>query len=292
MIVGVDFAAIDGNDYVKWPKFMMACRDAGSSPAFAIFRSAWGVAPDATIQREWKRAQSYGLVTGAYLYLRMRTDQRPEDQVHVFADNLGAITARDLPPIVDVEDTGVPADVELEYVYRACTAILGIYGVWPMIYTSARVWHDDLQDRPAGAITDCPLWLAKPWPWAERSPGRLSGVPFTTNQYDPVVPQSWGAGNWWMHQYQGDAVSVPGFTHTVDLSRFHVMRPGETGARVAWVQRRMGWPVTSTFDAPMAARVRALQSAYSASGLVVDGVIGPQTFPLIAWTMPAATTAA
>jgi len=288
MIVGADFASIDGNDFVKWPKFMSACRDAGSTAGFAIFRSAWGTSPDATVQREWKRAQSYGLVTGAFLYLRMRQDLRPEDQVHVFADNLGPITSKDLVPIIDVENVGLPAEVELEYVYRACTAILGIYGVWPMLYTSARVWSEDLHNLPAGAMTDCPLWLAKPWPWAERTPGRLSSAPFASDQYDPVVPQPWGAGNWWMHQYQGDAVQVQGFSHTVDLSRFHVMRQGETGVRVAWVQRRMGWPVTSTFDVAMAARVRALQSAH---GLAADAVIGPRTFPLIAWTMAGFTAA-
>jgi GH25 family lysozyme M1 (1,4-beta-N-acetylmuramidase) len=283
MIVGVDFAAVDGNDYVKWPKYMSACSSAGSTASIAIFRGAWGTSPDITVQREWKRAQSYGLVTGAYLYLRMRADQAPQDQVHVFADNLGSITSKDLVPIIDVENTGLPAEAELEYVHRAALEMRAIYGVWPMIYVSDRVWHEDLHDLPAGELTDCPLWVAKPWPWAERTPGQLSGSLFATDHYDPIVPKPWGWGNWWMHQYQGDAVQVPGFTHTVDLSRFHVMRQGEIGVRVAWVQRRMGWPVTRTFDAAMAARVRTLQSDHA---LAVDGVIGPRTFPLIAWTMP------
>src|SRR5215470_5001206 len=148
-----------------------------------------------------------------------------------------------------------------------------IYGTWPILYESARVWHENLRDLPAGEIADCPLWLAKPWPWPERSPGRLA--PLVGDQYDPVVPAPWGWGNWWMHQYQGDAIHVAGFSSTVDLSRFHVMLQGESGVRVAWVQRRMGWPVTRTFDTLMAASVRALQRAH---GLLPDAIIGPRTF--------------
>jgi GH25 family lysozyme M1 (1,4-beta-N-acetylmuramidase) len=286
VIVGVDFAAIDGNDDVAWPEFMSACAAAGSQAGFAIFRSAWGTTPDPTVQREWKRAQSHGLVTGAYLYLRMLTDTAPEDQIHVFADNLGPITSKDLVPTLDVEDAGMPAAAELAYVSRACDAMRSIYGVSPMIYTSARVWHENLHDQVQGTITDCPLWLAKPWPWQERTPGQLATTLFAGGKHDPVVPEAWGWGNWWIHQYQGDAIAVPGFSHTVDLSRWNVMRIGETGARVAWVQRRLGWPVTRIYDAAMATQMKAFQVQH---GLVADAIVGPKTFTAITWTLPPAT---
>lgn len=288
MIVGVDYASIDGNVEPDWEALKQACSRGQSSLGVAIFRAAWGTSPDATVGRDWRRAQDAGLVTGAYLFLRMRADLAPEDQVHVFADNLGAITNKDLVPIIDVEDAGAAAAAELDYVCRACQAVQGIYGVLPMIYTSARVWHENLADMTRGPVTDCPLWLAKPWPWAERQTGQLASQPFAGGKYDPTVPEAWGWGNWWMHQYQGDAVRVPGFSHTVDLSRWNVMRAGETGARVAWVQRRLGWPVNRTFDAAMAAQVKAFQAEH---GLVADAAIGPRTFAAITWSLPPAPRA-
>lgn len=280
MIVGVDIAAVDDNNFVKWPQFMSACQQAGSTAGFAIFRGAYGTDPDPTVQREWKRAQSYGLTTGAYLLLRMHKDMPPEDQGHVFADTVGTLTASDLVPIIDVEDTGLSAEAELDYVHRVWTTLRGIYGVPPMIYDSERVWREDLHNLPAGEMVDSPQWVAKPWPWPRRSPAQLSSAPFATGKYDPAVPAPWGPGNWMIHQYQGDAYPVPGFTSTVDLSRFHVLRIGDRGGAVGWVQRRMGIRMTQIFDVAMDAAVRSLQKQ---RGLVVDGVIGPKTFAKIAW---------
>lgn len=288
MIIGVDYAQVDGNQPPDWTKAQGACAAAGSTLGFAIFRGAFGTSPDPTLGRDWIRAREAGLTLGAYLFLRMRRDQSPEDQVHVFADNLGTLTGADLVPTIDVEDTHAdfaPED-ELEYVHRAWTTMQQIYGVPPMLYLSDRVWREDLHDLPAGEMTDSPLWLAKPWPWRVRTPPQLSGKPFATSvftgNYDPTVPRPWGWGNWWMHQYQGDAMGLPGFTQTVDLSRFNVMRAGEIGIRVARVQRRLGWPVTRTFDGDMAQRVREFQAQH---GLVADAIIGPKTFARIAWTV-------
>lgn len=283
MIVGVDYAQVDGNLPPGWHEAREGCRAAGSTLGFAIFRAAFGTSPDPTIGRDWIRARDAGLTVGAYLFLRMRRDQAPEDQVHVFADNVGTLTGADLVPTIDVEDTrdDFTAEDELEYVHRAWTVMRSIYGAAPMLYLSDRVWREDLHDLPAGEMTDSPLWLAKPWPWRVRTAPQLSQRPFDSGNYDPTTPRPWGWGNWWMHQYQGDAIGLPGFTQTVDLSRFHVMRQGEIGIRVAWMQRRLGWPVTRTFDADTAQRVREFQASH---GLVTDAIIGPKTFARVAWT--------
>jgi len=282
VIVGVDYASVDGNAPPDWDVFQAACSSSGSSAGIAIFRGAYGASPDATVLRDWRRAQAAGLVTGAYLFLR--SSQPVVDQVHAFADNVGVLTARDLVPILDVEDQwpGGP-EAELEAVHEAWTAMKGIYGAPPMIYDSGRVWLEDLHSLPAGEMLDSAQWVAKPWPWAVHKPAMLSPGPFQGTTYDPVVPAPWGPGNWWLHQYQGDAHPVPGFTNTVDLSRFHLMQYGETGARVRWVQTRLGMPVTGIFDSAMGTRVRAFQTAH---GLVADAVIGPRTFVLIAWATP------
>jgi GH25 family lysozyme M1 (1,4-beta-N-acetylmuramidase) len=279
MLIGVDYASVDRNQSPDFEAFKAACKAAGSTASVAIIRGAYGTLPDPTLRRDFARARSAGLTCGAYLFLRMdKAEASPEEQVYAFADNVGILRADDLVPVLDVEATGLSAEAELEWVHRAWLAIRRIYGAPPIIYDSARVWAEDLHNLPAGEMADSPQWVAKPWPFALNSPAHLAS--FAPGQYEPPMPPSWGAGNWWMHQYQGDARPVPGFTNTVDLSRFKVMREGERGARVRWAQARLGLQTTGTFEATMASRVRALQMS---SGLVVDAVIGPKTFARLAW---------
>ncbi len=278
MIIGIDYASVDANTPPEFDRFTAACQAQGSSAGFAIFRGAWGVSPDATVQRDWLRAQAAGLTCGAYLFLRTLKGMSPESQVHVFADNVGALRYHDLVPVIDVEDTGLGAELEFEWVHRAWLEMRRIYATSPIIYTSARVWHEDLKDLPAGEMTDSPLWLAKPWPWNVRTPAQLA--PFKMGQYDPTVPATWGPGNWWIHQYQGDALPCPGFSNTVDLSRFNIMLEGESSVRVKWVQKRLGMKVTGMFNSDMTTRIKAFQTMV---GVAADGIIGPKTFAPMCW---------
>jgi murein L,D-transpeptidase YcbB/YkuD len=103
---------------------------------------------------------------------------------------------------------------------------------------------------------------------------------------DPPVPPAWGdATNWWIHQYQGDAVKLPGFpTGNVDMNRFNVMSVGATGDRVRWVQRRLGVAQTGAYDSATDATVRAFQQR---KGLMPSGVIDPRSFAYISWERPA-----
>lgn len=284
MIIAIDYASVDGNARPDYAKAKAACAAAGSSLAMVILRSAWGTSPDPTIHRDWKAAMDAGLTVGGYLFLRMPVHgytASPEDQVHVCMDNMPALTHANLPPVIDVEDEGLEPEAELAWVHRAWTEMRTILGVPPIIYDSDRVWREDLGNLPpAGEMLESPQWVAKPWPWPIRHTPILSGGPFAGGQYDAVVPPPWGPGNWWLHQYQGDAFGLAGFTSTVDLSRFHLMIQGDVGPRVAWAQRRMGIPATSRFDVAMASQVRAFQRQ---NGLVVDGVIGPQTFRALCW---------
>lgn len=292
MFVFIDYASIDGNLRPDWDRLRNAVSGVGSRLAGVIFRGAWGLYADPVLQRDWKSAQAAGLITGAYLYLRT-ADQRldPEAQVKVFADNLGPITGHDLVPAIDVEDTGMDAEAELAWIQRAWRAMYSIYGAPPMIYTSARVWSEDVHDLSTRDLLTSPLWLAKPWPWKERRPAQFSPVPFqpvapgAPGAYDPMVPKPWKPGNWWMHQYQGDANMVPGFTSTIDISRFNPMGQGERGERVRWVQARIGAAQDAVFGPKTADALRQFQTAH---GLVADAIVGPQTFVALMWARAAA----
>jgi GH25 family lysozyme M1 (1,4-beta-N-acetylmuramidase) len=277
MIIGVDYASVDGNLPPDWGALKNACTRAGNSLGFAIFRGAYGTMLDSTIARDMNSAQAAGLITGAYLFLRMT--QSPTDQVRRFADNVGRLGAgKNFPPIVDVEEAGVPATEVMNILHAAWNEMASQYQVTPIVYFSDRVVREVLGNLPPGALKRSPLWLAKPWPWQPRTPAHLT---LDEPTYRPKVPSVWGdPGNWWMHQYQGDAYPCPGFTNTVDLSRFNVMRLGEFGDRVRWVQEQLNVTVTRAFGVET---VGALKQYQAEHGLVPDGVLGPKTFAALAW---------
>lgn len=283
MIICVDWASVDEDGPPDWSSFKRACAAAGSTAGVAIMRGAYGVLPDPTVRRDWKAAQDAGLTTGAYLFLRR--GYSAVSQVNAFADNVGALTANDLPPVIDLEDHWQSPEAERDALVQAFDEMVRVFGTMPMIYDSARVWSEDLPGvTPPDRVLEAPQWVAKPWPWPVRTEARLTPAPFASGKYDPIVPTAWGPGNWWMHQFQGDAIPMAGFTQTVDLSRFNLMVQGERGRRVEWVQRRLGMPVTGLFDIAMESRVRAFQSS---KGLTADGVIGPKTFAVICWNSAA-----
>ena len=285
MIFGVDTASVAGNRNPDWVK-----AKAIGPIGFAIIRSNFGTTRDTTFARDWPRLKQAGLVRGAYFFLRFPRGNKPapapQAQAAAAIATIGDLEDGDLPPTVDVEfpgkgraETGLTARECLDRVRAAWTALKRHYGVAPLVYTSARVWRDDLGNAPAGELTESPLWLAryffKPGP-AVRDAAALTG-----GKRNPPVPPPWGdADNWWIHQYQGDAVKLPGFpTGNVDMNRFNAAFSGARGARVRWVQRRLGIAESGRFDAGTEAAVRAFQDD---NALVTDGIIGPRTFAYLA----------
>ncbi|MGA9812340.1 MAG: hypothetical protein WBQ64_06175 [Terriglobales bacterium] len=91
-----------------------------------------------------------------------------------------------------------------------------------MIYTSERVWREELSNLPAPDLIESPLWL-KHYPF-NKGPARRD---VAVTRIPPPVPIPWGDSNWWIHQYQGDAIQLPGFAPgNVDMNRFGPMTAG------------------------------------------------------------------
>jgi GH25 family lysozyme M1 (1,4-beta-N-acetylmuramidase) len=283
MILGLDTASVAGNTTIDWT----AAKAAGL--AFAILRSNYGDAADTLFAREWERVATATLVRGAYLFLRYprgaKKAPEPEAQAKAMIRAIGPIQPGDLPPALDLEfpgagraETGFTVAQCLDWVMRARGVLKAEYGVEPLLYTSSRVWRDDLDDTRSDGLYECPLWLAR-YPFKSGQAVR-TGAAFD-GMAPPPVPPPWGdADNWWIHQYQGDATGFPGFpTGNVDLNRFNTLYKG-SGARVRWVQRRLGVPVTDTFDEATKMVLTAFQAAH---GLVADAIIGPRTFAYLAW---------
>lgn len=282
--IGLDYASVDKNNT---PNFAAAAR---AGARFAIVRAVYGRGGansgawwDPTWSRDSERIAAAGLRRGAYLFLCLpqtsagTVTPNPEDQVDAFASYVQLTSYHDLVPFIDVEEQSMlaPADY-YAWVVRAVERMKEHYGAWPGIYTSARVWNEYMGGHDAGDLLNCPPWIAKPWPLDERQPIDLTGAP----AYHPDVPPQLGTNNWWLYQYQGDALGWPGFTSTVDASRFNVTTSGAAGAHVAWLQQRLGVAVDGAFGPDTRAAVIALQQRY---GLEQDGVVGPDTFAAACW---------
>lgn len=294
MTWGVDYASVDGNH----PPDFNAFKKAGGSfvwirasyGAYDAGHNAWRMVPDPAFARDWAALKNFqpDLRRGAYMGPAVLASHTPEEQIGVFRaavqDVGGLIPGIDFPPCLDIEfpqgikGTGLDAAGVLDWVRRAVAEMRRLFGCWPIIYTSGRVWNDTdadcLANPPAPDLVSCPLWLAR-YAYATRQPAVLpppDGAP-------PPVPTPWG-DEWHAHQDQGDALGVPGFTATTDVDRFRVAKQGDHGGHVAWYQRKRGLVADGAFGPATAADVKAFQTS---RGLVADAVIGVGTFCAAAW---------
>ena len=149
------------------------------------------------------------------------------------------------------------------------------------MYTSDRVWTEVLKNHAAGQLINCPLWIAKPWPWPVKSPVHLDGAA----GYDPYTISEFNHA-WSIFQYQGDGLGMPGFSPgAVDMNRVNIVKRGAKDATVKWIQARAGnLTVDGDFGPKTEERIKQLQAAYA---LTADGIVGVDTFTLLTWLNPA-----
>jgi len=300
IIFGLDTASAGGRKNPNWVR-----AKAEGAISFAIIRANWGVGEDRFFKGNWPKIKDAGIVRGAYMFLRFPHPKYgmkapdPVSQARAFIKTVGNPDKSDLPPSLDVEFpgdkryprrggrevTGMTAEQLLDGVRAAWKVLKAYYGVAPIIYTSERVWRENLCNLRAPDLVESPLWLARYYKGFGSGPARRDAGAFADGRKDPPVPPPWGdSRNWWIHQYQGDAVRLPGFpTGNVDMNRFNTMLKGETGNRVKWVQRRLGIAQNGRFDDAIERALRAFQKK---KGLVSNGVIDPQTFAYLCWSNP------
>src|SRR6478609_529512 len=289
--IGVDYASVDGDA----PPDFAAAKKAGIR--FAIPRAIYGrrakgqadnlpVFVDPTWARDKDAIRAAGLKRTAYLFLCYPklgvATPDPEVQAQAFIDYVKLDRSVDFCPMLDVEEAAPNLSGEEMYAWtlRAVEKLRAHYGTWPGIYTSARVWAENVHGHSPGVMLNCPLWLAKPWPWPVGTMRHLDGAP---GYNATTIPEF--SNQWFLYQYQGDATHCPGFTSTVDMSRFRVFGKGALGAHVVWAQRRLGVKVDGNFGYETDRAVRALQTAYR---LTVDGIVGADTFAVLSWIIPTA----
>jgi lysozyme len=289
MTIGVDYASVDNN---AEPDFA-AAKQAGAQ--FAIARGVFGrsvvannTAPfrDPVWDRDKDAITQAGLLRGAYLFVcypKAGADTpSPEEQAQAFIDYVELDSGTDIVPMFDVEqESTLSADDMYDWTARVCRTLKEAYETWPGMYTSARVWTELLNDHAAGELAECPLWIAKPWPFAERTPAHLDGLP---DSVPKTIPQFGDPTTWLIYQYQGDAIQFPGFTSTVDVNRMQTLARDAKGDMVKWIQRRLDVSADGDFGPQTEAAVETFQSS---QGLLADGIVGPQTLTAISWILPA-----
>lgn len=296
---GVDYASVDGNAPPNRAAFLAAGgRMVWQRASFCDYdahHGAWRCMADPHLLRDWSGWRLPQVTRGAYWIVVPQATQSPVEQVNVFYHALlaagGLVRGVDFPPCIDIEfprgitGTGLSIPQLMTWIRTAIAEMRRLFGVAPMIYTSARVWDDTdadcLRSPPAPDLVDCPLWLAR-YAYKTRQPAVLpppNGA--------PPVPSSWYY--WVAWQDQGDALGVPGFSATTDVDEFHVARPGDRGGLVTYLQRKLAHladpqrgplNVTGVMDGPTVDAVRALQVA---RGLAPDAIVGPATGVAIMW---------
>lgn len=293
--LGVDYASVDGNAKPDFTKAKVA------GARIMIPRAVYGrpvikgtSAPfrDPVWARDKDAILAAGLQRSAYLFVCYPRNgwytPNAETQAQAFIDYVGndlsVSNSQNMVPMFDVEEASdvLSSSEMFDWTLRVATVLRKHYGAWPGMYTSNRVWQENLKAHASGILQNCPLWIAKPWPWPPRKPVHLDGAP----GYNPTtIPQFGDTSNWLVYQYAGDATGMPGFTSTTDTNRCNVVSKGAKGTIVRWIQARVGAVVDGDFGPATEAEVKKVQAEHR---LVVDGIVGIATSSVLSWKRPAA----
>jgi len=186
-VYGVDVSQYQGA--IDWPRAHAA------GVQFAYVRVSDGLAVrDALFERNWSAAQGAAVVRGAYQFFRPSEDAMA--QADLLVDAIGT-PAGDLPPVLDVEIAeGVdPHDLALA-VHAWSDRVVNRLGVFPIVYTGATFWHDEVGNAPGGAN---PLWIAD-------------------DAACPTVPTAWTGWSFWQSARRA---TVPGIDMPIDVDQFN-----------------------------------------------------------------------
>ena len=299
--LGIDYANTDTINPPGVAGFTQA-KAAGAQiiiPRAVFGRPEYGQSPvylDAYWSRDKADIVAAGLNHSSYLFVCVPTKARPdtpspEVQVAAFYGYVQLAKPQigkkphDMVPFFDVEMASdvLSADAYYDWILKVAKLLRSAFGAWPGMYTSDRVWTEVLKNHAAGQLINCPLWIAKPWPWATGTPVHLDGAP----GYNPTtIPEFGDSTNWIIYQYAGDALGMPGFSPgATDTNRVNLVKRGAKGTIVKWIQARAGnLTVDGDFGPNTEARIKQLQTAYV---LTADGIVGADTFTLLTWLNPA-----
>lgn len=185
-----------------------AVRDAGQ--AFAFVKATEGVSyTNPYFASDWNGSAAAGLFRGAYHYARPALPvSSAVDQARYFVSRTGAMTgAADLPPVLDLEETGGLGQRDLANWARTWLGeVQRLTGKSPIVYTGYYFWRDSV-GNPTDIGANYRLWL----------PSYPSDPNSTT--FRPLVPAGWSTWTFWQYRSNGTVPGISG-TGNVDVNRF------------------------------------------------------------------------
>src|SRR5260370_6260190 len=202
LIEGIDVSSNQGE--VDWG----AVARAGKAFGFAR-ASIGGRQCDPQFAANWQRMSDAGIFRRAYHFFWPLTPW--QGQAENFIKTVGALSPRDLPPVLDLEEAipkssaskrdawnDVPAHQRLSIILNSLDAVEQPLRVRPLIYTRQNFIEPLLGDEVKTLATSG-LWIAH----------------YKVAQ--PSTPLSWAAWTFWQYSKTG---SVDGVHRNVDCNRF------------------------------------------------------------------------
>jgi GH25 family lysozyme M1 (1,4-beta-N-acetylmuramidase) len=197
----------EGIDVSHWQNTIDWTQVAAVGKRFAYMKASEGTTlVDTTYWTNRAQAKAVGLYVGAYHFARPdRTPGDPIAEADYFLA-MSQLVAGDLVPVLDLEDTGGLAPVELqEWVKGYLQRIYERTGARGMIYASPTFWKNAMGDT---------TWFAT------NGYGMVWVAHWTTGPSPTIPAQNWGGSGWTLWQYTSSG-SVPGISGRVDLDRFN-----------------------------------------------------------------------
>jgi lysozyme len=198
VLSGIDVSHFQGA--VDWA----AVAGAGIALAYAKATDG-GTGTDSRFAANWAGMKAAGVLRGAYHFFRPAT--AAEAQADHFVQVVGALAPGDLPPMLDVEETGtspeqwaaVAEDQRVQLVETWLDRVEAALGLRPILYTRAGFIEQYFPD-PGDLVNDL-LWVAH-----------------YTSKPAPSLPPGWDDWTLWQFSETGN---VAGVTGAVDLDRFN-----------------------------------------------------------------------
>jgi GH25 family lysozyme M1 (1,4-beta-N-acetylmuramidase) len=196
-VVCPDGDTLPGIDISKWQADVDWNAVANDGIVFAFVRVSDGLnTPDNYFDQNWAEARAAGIYTGVYQFFRPAQD--PIAQADLLLDRMGPLGPDDLPPVIDVEDTGGLSGAQItDAIHTWVDRVEGQLGVQPIIYTGRYFWEDNVGSSD---FSGYPLWIAH------------------YTQGCPNIPAQWS--DWVFHQYT-DSGSVAGVSGNCDRNTFN-----------------------------------------------------------------------
>jgi lysozyme len=173
-LAGAKVPGIDVSEYqgrIDWPTI------ASTRVRFVIIRATMGNRyRDGRYARNVAGATRNGLVVGAYHFAKPgsgRRDARAEADHFL---RVARVTAGDLTPVLDIEETGGLSPRQLRMWARAwLERVHARTGVRAMIYSGSHFWRGSMRNTSWFARSGYPLWVAHWYVGAPDVPGRRWG---------------------------------------------------------------------------------------------------------------------